>query len=281
MKKFRIFLFVAFPLFAYPNNSSKQELLKAISKINILFDGLKTISKEKSGSKVSQIKIDLLENFFISDEQDAPNEFNYLEFNNDYKKDVSVRRYIMFFNEMFLGSNYKDYSFDYEVMTNQSHLARGPELQINEAPANFAQVVVRKTYKRGYKVIRVFSDTLQLNMELMKVCKWANDISTSHIIGSDEELLSIEQMRINAAIAYDRKEYSKAYQIYTKLVKNYPNEGDPYYRMAVMLYKKDAGRDLDKKSRGKMVLEYLNKAIKYGGYNTQKCAENMYYWITC
>ena len=263
-------------------NTPNQELNKASGKIYSFFSDFKTISREKQGYNVSRIKMDLMEKYFdISSEQNAPNEFNALGYQNDYKRDISVTRYVNFFNDMFLDARFNNCTFDFDVLTNQSILVRGPEYKKNEAPASFAQVVVRKTYKRGYTVMRVFSDTLQLNMETMTICRWANDVSTHHIGGNNNEVVeTIEQMRLNAALAYDRKEYYKAYKIYETIVQKYPKEGDPYYRMAVMLYKKDVYSSMGRRERLNKVLNYLDLAVSNGGYSTRKCADNMIYWIT-
>jgi hypothetical protein len=72
-----------------------------------------------------------------------------------------------------------------------------------------------------------------------------------------------------------------AYRIYESIVNQYPEEGDPYYRMAIMLYKKLAGIELSKKKRQELIIEYLDKAKAHGNYNTRSCADNMRYWITC
>lgn len=91
--------------------SNSPEIVKATNMVTNLYNGLKTISIERQGSKVSQIKMDLQENFFAEKGQNAPNEFKYLGRQNDFNVDVSVRRYILEFNEMFLDDQYRDYSF--------------------------------------------------------------------------------------------------------------------------------------------------------------------------
>lgn len=257
------------------------ELTKATNMVTSLYNGLKTISVEKQGGKVSQIKMDLQENYFAEKGQNAPNEFKYLGRQNDFNVDVSVRRYILEFNDMFLDDQYRDYSFYFEVQEGNSFLLTGPQFKKGEAPASFAQVVVRKGYRKGNKVLRVFTDTLQLDMERMRICDWANEVSTNHIGTHGNSLVSVEQLRLDAALAYDKKQYAEAYRIYSQIINQYPEEGDPYYRMAIMLYKKIAGSDLSKKKRQELILQYLGKAKEHGNYKTRECADNMHYWITC
>ena len=95
------------------------------------------------------------------------------------------------------------------------------------------------------------------------------------------EVLDVDHLKVSPALAYNRKQYSVAYQIYQTIVSKYPEEGDPYYRMAVMLYQKDYGRSMNKRTRQKLILDYLDKAIHHGSYSTSHCADNMRYWLTC
>ena len=110
-----------------------QELTKATNMVTSLYNGLKTISVEKQGGKVSQIKMDLQENYFAEKGQNAPNEFKYLGRKNDFNVDVSVRRYILEFNDMFLDDQYKDCSFYFEVQYRSSILLTGPQFRKDEA----------------------------------------------------------------------------------------------------------------------------------------------------
>lgn len=275
-----ILLFLLFAIAGKAAGNSP-EITKATNMVTKLYNGLKTISVEKQGSQVSQIKMDLQENFFAEKGQNAPNEFKYLGRQNDFNVDVSVRRYILEFNDMFLDDQYRDYSFYFEVQEGNSFLLTGPQFKKGEAPASFAQVVVRKGYRKGNKVLRVFTDTLQLDMERMRICDWANEVSTNHIGTHGSSLVSVEQLRLDAALAYDKKQYDEAYRIYKQIINQYPEEGDPYYRMAIMLYKKLAGSDLSKKKRQELILQYLGKAKEHGNYKTRECADNMHYWITC
>lgn len=276
------------PLFVSANNPSQQELTKAAGKVNSFFTDFKIISREKQGYNVSRIKMDIMEKYFeLSSEQSAPNEFNALGFPNEYRRDISVTRYVNFFNEMFLDAKFQSCTFDFDVLTNQSSLVKHrAEFTKNETPIEFAKVVVRKTYKKGYTVLKVFSDTLVVNIQKMTICQWANNVSTHHIGGNnpDIETENYEQMRLNAELAYDKKDYYKAFKIYEKIISKYPKEGDPYYKMAVIIYSEHKNLPLIKNysrtKRTNMILGYLDSAVSLGGYNTRKWADNMRYWVT-
>lgn len=276
------------PLYLTAANPSQQELTRAAGKVNSFFTDFKTISREKQGYNVSRIKLDIMEKYFeLSSEQSAPNEFNALGFPNDYERDISVTRYVNFFYDMFLDTRFKGCSFDFDVLTNQSSLVKHrAEFTKDETPIEFARIVVRKTYKNGYTVLKVFSDTLVVNVQKMTICQWANNVSTHHIGGndSDVETENYEQMRLNAELAYDRKDYYKAFKIYEKIISKYPKEGDPYYKMAVIIYSEHKNlpqiRNYSRNKRTNVILGYLDSAVSLGGYNTRKWADNMRYWIT-
>ena len=151
----------------------------------------------------------------------------------------------------------------------------------NEAPARLAQVIVRKVYLRNNVPFGAFNDTLVVGLQEMKIRAWANKASRHSIGYFGGDILDIEQLKVSAALAYNSKQYYKAYQIYQSIVQKYPEEGDPYYRMAIMLYKKDYGYNMGKKERQRLILDYLDKAIRHGGSTTKRCADNMKYWITC
>ena len=170
-------------------------------------------------------------------------------------------------------------SFNYERLG--SCIVTEPEFKKNEAPARLAQVIVRKVYKRNNMPFAAFNDTLVVGLQEMKIRAWANNTSRHSIGYFGGEVLDIEQLKVSAALAYNSKQYYKAYQIYQSIVQKYPKEGDPYYRMAIMLYKKDYGYNLSKRERQRLILEYLDKAIRHGGASTRSCADNMRYWITC
>lgn len=276
------------PLLVAADDSSQQALNKAAGKVNSFFADFKTISRERQGYNVSQIKMDIMEKYFeLSSEQDAPNEFNALGFPNNYKRDISVVRYVNYFNEMFLDTRFQSCTFDFDVLTNLSSLVKHrAEFTKNETPIEFAKIVVRKTYKKGYSVLKVFTDTLVVNLQKMTICQWANNVSTNHIggIDSDFETENYEQMRLNAELAYDKKDYNKAFKIYEKIISKYPKEGDPYYKIAVIIYSEYKSlpqiKNYNRNKRTNLILSYLDSAVSLGGFITKKWADNMRYWIT-
>lgn len=268
---------------AFAAEPEAQMLQKAERMVENMYRGFITISNTHvSDINVSYAKEQATE-YFEHPDMNAPYEFKILNYNpQHYTTDVAVRAYVNDLYNMFRDAKYANYSLRYE--SPKATATRPPEYTRNEAPASIAQVIVRKSYVSGGRVMAALDDTLVISLgQNMKVQRWANKTSTHHIGSfSDDEILDVEQMKTDANLAYDRKEYQKSYDIYQQIVRKYPEEGDPYYRMAVILYKrkKEVNPNMKKKERRELVLGYLRKAVQYGGYSTRTCADNMHYWVT-
>lgn len=266
------------------SSNSDMELSKAERKVKDMFYDLEAISEpitESNKLEIDKKKIAFSEKYFMLTDQYAPNEFKLLGTDEQgYPTDIAVRTYINMFYDMFHNKKMASYSFEVSDMFGKT--LDVPEFKKGEATTQFAQIRVRKVYSKNNHPFVALEDTLIVNIEHMKICQWTNKSSIVHIGNSDgDNLLDIEQLKANAALAYNRKQYAKAYQIYQSIIERFPKEGDPYYRMAVMLYKRQSGDTLRKKERNRLILEYLDKAIVYGGSETSGCADNMRYWITC
>lgn len=282
MKKFFLFIvntiILVLPLVATPPEVS---LSKAENMVDKMYGDLKIISNTSiSAVKVSEVRADFSDKYFVTRDQNSPNEFKRIGYQNQYDTDISVGRYVEEFYDMFRDRDFADFSFNFK--RKKANLIKEPEFKKGEASPNLVQVIVQKVYFQKRSPFEILEDTLIISLQKMKVQKWANKTSIHHIGDYEiEAILDIEQMEMNAALAYSSGHYDKAYQIYRSIIERYPKEGNPYYRMAVMLYKKKYGLNMRKREREKLILEYLDKAIKYGSYSTRECADNMRYWITC
>lgn len=270
------------PAAMLPANPDNQVLLEVENKVNALFKDLERISNtDTDANAISKIKYEF-ESYFKSADQNCPNEFKNIWPQNpdatSKKVDIRPARYFDWFYQFFRDPEYHNYSFSF--ITLNSCIVKEPEFQKNERPAKLAQVVIQKVYSHNSNSI-VFNDTLVVGLEEMKIRAWANTESKHSIGYFGGDVLGIEQLKVSAALAYDCEQYYKAYQIYQTIINKFPKDGDSYYHMAIMLYKKDYGSGMSKKNRRMLILDYLDKAIRYGSYSTSKCADNMKYWITC
>lgn len=271
------------PIDIHAEIPESQALAKAESKVDVLFKNLRSVSdKNTSSPVVSKIRYDF-ERYFESADQHCPNEFKNIWHQNtgvmSLTTDIRPARYFDLFFQIFRDPDYQNSTFNYELLN--SCIVKEPEFKKNEAPAKLAQVVIRKVYSRNRTPFAAFNDTLVIGLEAMKIRAWANNTSKHSIGYFGGDVLDIEQLKVSAVLAYNRKQYTTAYQIYQTIVNKYPEEGDPYYRMAIMLYKKDYGWSMNKKTRKKLILDYLDKAIRHGSSSTRHCADNMRYWLTC
>ena len=249
--------------------------------VDRMYGDLKTISNTSTNKvKVDELRLDFSDKYFTSNEQNSPNEFNYIGYDNQYETDISVRRYVGEFYEMFRDRDFMGLSFNFS--RGNGNFLKEPEFKKGETSPNLVQVIVQKVYSHNGNPPRILEDTLIIAVQKMKVQKWANKTSIHHLGDYEiEAILDIEQMEMNAALAYNSEQYDKAYQIYQSIINRYPTEGNSYYRMAVMLYKEEYDLNVEKKERERLILEYLDKAIKHGSFSISKCADNMKYWITC
>lgn len=256
----------------------------AIHKVERLFESLQTISEKKTGFEVSELRMDILDNYFVSILMNAPNEFPYIGYSqSDYNLDIGAERYVNTFCDLFKSHAYQNYSFRYEVLQNEcKYTSGGPTYaDKDDKEIMYAQIVVNKYFMKAGRNIKMFQDTLRLNLESMKITAWANGTSKYHIgdINNNGSNLNIDQMRYNAVVAYERGEFIKAYELYASIVHDYPKDGDAYYRMAVMLYKKQY--PMQRRQRNRLVIDYLKKAKQLGNWSVYEKADNMLYWITC
>lgn len=276
MKRILLISLLALPIAMKASISESQALSRAEGKVDALFKNLRSVSNKNTSSSItSKIKADF-EGYFRHKDQNCPNDFKVIA--NSTYKDIRPDRYINLFFDYFHNSSTQNCTFSFEQLN--SCIVNRPEFKKQEEPARLAQIVIRKIYKREGRPFAAFNDTLIVGLDEMKIRVWANSTSNHSIGYWGGDVLDVEQMKDNAELAYNRKQYNIAYQIYQTIVNKYPEEGDPYYRMAIMLYKKDYG-SMGKKERQRLIIEYLEKAIRHGSSSTRHCADNMKYWLTC
>jgi len=261
-------------------DTNAQLLAEAERLVGKIYNDFKTISSKKSDDiSISEAKLHVTD-YFTTPEMDAPYDFKYLNYNpQGYTTDTSVRRYVNEMFAMFREPDYKNYRFLYD--TPKAIAKRGAEFMKDEAPPKLAQVVVHKRYFEEGNKKEDFEDTLLVSLQRMRIVKWANKASIHHIGNLDDgEIIDIERMKANAILAYEDKQYQKAYNIYRRILEKEPKDGDSYYRMAIILYKKKVYPSMKRSERMDKVRDMLRKAVWYGDSSTRDCADNMHYWVT-
>lgn len=236
-------------------------LSRAENTVDSLYKNLASISNLNTDPiEISRIKA-AFENYFRSEDQNCPNEFKNIWHENSqansYATDIRPRRYINLFYDFFHDKAYRNCSFSYEYIS--SCIVKEPEVSKDIKTLKLAQVVVRKSYFRNGRPFSSFNDTLVVGLEEMKIRVWANNTSMHPIGYFGNEVHDIERLRTSAALAYNNKQYDKAYQIYQKIVKEFPNEASIYYYWMIDLVKeKKVKSQMSKEERRKLLMELVD-----------------------
>lgn len=236
-------------------------LSRAENTVDSLYKNLASISNLNTDPiEISRIKA-AFENYFRSEDQNCPNEFKNIWHENSqansYATDIRPRRYINLFYDFFHDKAYRNCSFSYEYIS--SCIVKEPEVSKDIKTLKLAQVVVRKSYFRNGRPFSSFNDTLVVGLEEMKIRVWANNTSMHPIGYFGNEVHDIERLRTSAALAYNNKQYDKAYQIYQKIVNEFPNEASIYYYWMIDLVKeKKVKSQMSKEERRKLLMELVD-----------------------
>lgn len=142
-----------------------------------------------------------------------------------------------------------------------------------EDSKNFYEVHVKKTITVGYTK-KDFIDIVRIFTENGKITEIANESGG----GTSESIISL---RGKAAELFVNKRYDEAFDIYMKIIKKDPKQGDAYYRLGLMAYHKLGCkyRFSSGKERRRVAYDYIEKANKYGDYKIKKYANHVLYYM--
>lgn len=142
-----------------------------------------------------------------------------------------------------------------------------------EDSKNFYEVHVKKTITVGYTK-KEYTDIVRIITENGKITEISNESGG----GSGESIISL---RGKAAELFSNKKYDEAFDMYLKIIKNDPTQGDAYYRLGLMAYHKLGCkyRYSNGKERRRAAYDYIEKATKYGDYKIRGYAEHVLYYM--
>ena len=132
----------------------------------------------------------------------------------------------------------------------------------NKKSNQYIQTIAKKTLTDG-KVSKTYIDTLIVENE--KIVIFKNNLY------NDGENIDIEALRALAASYYSTRQYNKAFQTYERIIHHDPDNGNAYYRIAILTY---MGKGC-KKDR-KKAIQYAEKAYRLRYLD----AERLIYYIT-
>lgn len=278
-----IFFYMSLCAVASPN----ADLMAAIDRVTEMYTNFQHISNASREASTARLNLldDSNDRLFCSLSMRAPGDLIAIGVCSPDKYDINVENYV---NRYYDFSRTNKIKFGFSVIGEKSRMredAVGPQFRKLESESHYAEVVVEKFYDGIAKPLKV-TDTILIDTETKLIINWTNRTSLrqENIIQPGE---SIENLKFLAAHAYSLGNYSKAYQLYEKILTMQPNEQEASYKLAIMLYKKNGtpmmsdDKKQDKRMRDKRILELLDTAIKGRRYQISECATNMKYWITC
>ncbi len=282
----KIFFLASFILVAFRGSASPETNLRiAIDRVNEIYTNFKHISE--FSPEAPSARLDLLDDtgdrMFAYIGMPAPGDLVALGVCAPEKYDISVENYVNRLYDFCQSRKAQPISFDFIVNTKASHILEdvvGPQFKKGETEPHYAKVLVEKKFGGVSKPISII-DTLWIDTESRRVCNWTNRTTIKQEMDVNDVRETIESLKFSAAMAFNRKEYEKAYQLYERILTMQKNEQEASYKLAVMLYKKTGTPKMSKKDRDKRILELLDSAINGRDYIFRECASNMKYWLTC
>lgn len=213
--------------------------------------------------------------FGIPRNQPLPNDTKFV-INNEFDNTLYSSAYIVQFSSM--AESDEQFSFAHRIVSVIP--LEEKTLNKSENAYNFVKVMVEKTLENKTKnVRRTFIDTLEYSLGSKKIVRLYNIVRPSSIDHFSGEGSAPQYSHSDAAWFYHIGQYQLAYEAYLD-VAVHSNDGDAYYRLALMTYDKDkCPVAMSKKDRMKKTMEYIQLAKKYGNYEISQYASNFEYWI--
>lgn len=143
-----------------------------------------------------------------------------------------------------------------------------------EDSKNFYEVYVKKTISVGYTK-KIYTDIVRIVAENGKITEITNESGG----GTGESIISL---RGKAAVLFDNKKYDEAFDVYLKIIKADPSQGDAYYRLGLMAYHKLGCKHKysSGKERRRAAYDFVEKATQYGDYRIKGYAKHVLYYMT-
>lgn len=142
-----------------------------------------------------------------------------------------------------------------------------------ENSKNFYEVYVKKAISVNTKT-KYYTHVVRIVAEDEKISAIMDELVTDN----SESVMSL---RGTAAKFFAQKKYKEAYDTYLKVIAKDHQQGDAYYRLALMSYHNLGCKNRFKngKERRQKSYEYILLAIKYGNYDIRKYANNVKYYM--
>ena len=247
---------------------SEQDARKIVSE---LYGNIKTITQGdySMGTPGSCIKarVNAINLFYKSDIDVPSKEFQDFNF-GDPRPSMEIGGYI---------GRYFDFSEEKKpkIKTDILRVEALEEIKSakKENSKNFYEVYVRKSISVAGNT-KYYTHVVRIVAEEEKISAIMDEIA----IDNSESIISL---RGTAAKLFAQKKYYEAYDAYLKVIAKDYQQGDAYYRLALMSYHNLGCKNRFKngKERRQKSYEYIQLAIKYGNQDIKKYANNVKYYM--
>ncbi len=206
-----------------------------------------------------------------------PDEFKYMESGDRESVGLITTRYVGSFDK-FVQEKPK-FTYSYRIGSVQE--IESFDFSNKDLDINFVEVLVEKKYSfSDTRGTFSFTDTLIVGIDSKKIVKFEN--IARHKVGiqnGNTFSTMIETMKAEAAKLAKQGRYKESYNLYLKIVSK-ATDGDSYYRLAALIYDKDARRAIGIKKWREPVMQYLHKAVEYGQGKISYKAHNWINWLS-
>ncbi len=150
-----------------------------------------------------------------------------------------------------------------------------PKFDKNESPS-FVNLIVEKKISDNKGKNHFFNDTIYFHVDIRKISDIYNDVfhNPIHEAYNNNEHYNLLQ----ANIFFDEERYEMAYKAFKDVAEREKN-GDAYYRLSIMTYEGKGCKNIPKKKRMKLTMDYIQNAKYYGDYKLVRLVENFEYWV--
>ena len=246
--------------------------------IRIFYGGMEIMEKSKDVNVISELELDMLNCFKEARNSGIPlpNDFKHFDYDKTdaYHNDSinTARTYIGKLKKYL----YKERAMKvkYNVIKSEwggalPEISKSGRLTLEHA---IIYTYVNKVYTLGDKTLE-FNDVVATDSKTGLISEIRNE--------ARDRSFDLNSLKNKAAEFCWSKRYKEAYDCYEKIVALYPDDGDSYYRLALMTFFSQGCEHLfdKKKDAREMGKKYMRMAEIKGDYRLSKKAENvLHYW---
>lgn len=284
------------PVLLSGNNSADESGL-----IDDFYNQLVVISESPVGDNAYHAKEKCKDLCIDRDYPAFPDDFYLLGLHSENKGNLIIGNYLKYFTDVACENMER---FSYKIIEKSD--IKEPEWIKGAETMNFTQSIVEKEYVvNGEKI--AFRDTILISNIENKILGIGNmaggyhgnnheddnnssgdnyngnstnqNTDTPSADNTENGHVNIINLQLLAAKYYNARQYEKAYNTYLEVIMKDPANADAYYRLALMSYRREGCRRMQKRETDKKAMEYIRKAheLSKGSFKARMW-NIIYYW---